>query len=232
MLVDKIWEIFQNTSYKEANTVNYERFFVAMRERVINDLGDSFSADILDELTLSLSHQKAPHYRSTDEYRSRPAKVPAYYNPNTHTIHLNIDVLDSADDQLVENIYYHELVHASSHHARMTFDGQKILKSGLKVQVWDEDENQVTLHRGLNEGITQYLANSFTAGGPAYKSEVAIIGKLISKIGMKPLKEAYFGSAIDQLETHVAARFGAGTFQRLSQLVDAREYEAAAALIS
>lgn len=212
--------------------MNYESFFVDVKQRVLRDLGDSFSPNLLNDLSLSLNYKKRSALNSNDQYRSRTAKIPAYYNPNSHTIHLNISVIESAEPTLIENIYYHELVHASSHHARLTHNGMKILKSGLKIQMWDENDKQVTLHRGLNEGLTQYMANSHTSGGPAYRREVSIVGQLIQKIGLQPMKAAYFGPAIDQLEKKMAVTYGANTFNQLSSLIDEKRYDEAEALIT
>lgn len=212
--------------------MDYETFFVEIKHRVLNDLGDSFDTGRLAHLSLSLTHNSRSRFHSNDQYRSKTAKIPAYYNPNSHSVHLNVGVLESASSTLVENIYYHELVHASSHHAKMEYDGCKILKSGLKIQMWDEQDKQIVLHRGLNEGLTQYFANSHTAGGPAYRREVQIVGKLIHKIGLSTLKSAYFGPAIDQLELKMRATFGADIFQELSVLVDEKRYDEAEALIS
>ncbi len=210
--------------------MNYEHFFVTIKNRIQTDLEGYFPPFLLDGLSLSLNYGKRSH-QSSDLYRSRTAKAPAYYNPNSHTVHLNIAILENAQPSLVENIYYHELVHATSHHAHLEYQGNKILKSGLKVQLWDENDRPITLHRGLNEGFTQYLANSYTSGGPAYKPEVQVIGKLIRKIGVRSLTEAYFGPSIDKLEQRMAIVLGSGIFQQLSQLVDAKEYEAALALL-
>ncbi len=179
--------------------MNYESYFVSLKQRVIQDLGDYFCATRLDELTLALSQSRRSRSQTNDQYRSRQAKVPAFYNPNTHTIHLNISALEAADGSLVENIYYHELVHAASHHARIFNDNHKSLKSGIKIQVWDQNDNQTTHYRHLNEGITQYFANSFTSGGNAYKNEVAIIGRLVQRIGLHELRAAYFGPEIERL---------------------------------
>lgn len=214
---------------------SYEQFFVVVKEKVIHDLGDSFNTSIFDYLTLSLSRvRRSPHAGSDHYYRSRASKasrVPAYYNPNSHSIHLNLQVLEAANERLIENIYYHELVHAASNHTRTHKENLKILKSGLKVQVWDESERQITLNRSLNEGVTQYFANTYTAGGPAYKNEVKIIGRLIRKIGLRELKNAYFGPAIDELERKVNATLGDNTFETLSELVDTKEYDRALALV-
>lgn len=202
-----------------------------MKQRVAHDLGDHFDTSVLNTLSLSLSHHKK-HGTANDQYRSRTSKVPAYYNPNNHSIHLNIAALESASDELVENIYYHELVHAASHHAKFITGDTKVLKSGLKVQVWDEFDQQQTLHRSLNEGMTQYIANTYTKGGSAYKREVTIIGKLIQRIGLVELRGAFFGADIDKLEEKVRVTLGDNAFQELSRLVDKKEYEAAEALVT
>jgi hypothetical protein len=117
--------------------VNYEVFFVSIKERVLGDLRGNFEPTKLDTLSLALGYQ-SQSAQSNDHYRSKTSKVPAYYNPNTHTVHLNIEVLEKASDRLIENIYYHELLHATSHHARLTLrNGTNVLKSGLKIQAWD-----------------------------------------------------------------------------------------------
>lgn len=215
---------------------SYEQFFVAVKEKVMYDLGDSFDTSLFDYLTLSLSRvRSSPHATSDNYYRSRVSKtsrVPAYYNPNSHSIHLNLTVLEAANEKLIENIYYHELVHAASNHTRIQKENLKILKSGLKVQVWDETNHQITQNRSLNEGVTQYFANTYTSGGPAYKNEVKIIGRLVRKIGLRELKNAYFGPAIDGLEHKVNVTLGDDTFETLSEIVDNKEYERAMNLVS
>jgi hypothetical protein len=210
--------------------VNYEQYFVAVKNRVINDLGDAFSSATLDHLSLALNYKKYTRNDANDQYRAQAAKVPAYYNPNTHVVHLNVPVLERASESLIENIYYHELVHATSNHCRMSYRGKRVLKSGLKIQSWDLEDNQTTLYRGLNEGLTQYFANTYTVGGPAYKSEVEIIGKLVKRIGMKELRQAYFDTGIEALDRKIGAVLGEGFLAELSDLVDAKEFEAAHAL--
>lgn len=211
--------------------MNYESLFVVIKQRVAHDLRDHFDTTVLDSLTISMSRIRRRSSNS-DQYRSKTAKVPAYYNPNNHSVHLNLAVLEVASESLVENIYYHELVHAASHHAKFFLNGKKVLKSGLKVQVWDENDSQQILHRSLNEGMTQYIANTYTTGGSAYKNEVAIIGKLVQKIGFSELRAAYFGSEIDKLEEKIRVTLGSDIFQELSALVDKKEYAAAEALIN
>ncbi len=212
--------------------MRYEQLFVVMKERVLNDLSPYCNSAVMTNLGLALSQHNRTQAGTSDQYRSKAAKVPAYYNPNTHTIHLNISVLESTTAQVVENIYYHELVHAASHHARLTVKGRRVLKSGLKVQLWDEENKEIILNRGLNEGMTQYLANTFTEGGPAYRREVAILGRIIQRIGLADLRAAYFGPAIDQLEKKMAVTFGPNVLNQLSAFLDRKDYETAEALIS
>jgi hypothetical protein len=211
--------------------VDYETFFISVKERIAHDLHGHFDTSVLDTLTLSMSRTRQQG-KSADQYRSKTSKVPAYYNPNNHSVHLNVSVLEAASEELVENICYHELVHAASHHAKFLANGRKVLKSGLKIQVWDETDTQQTLHRNLNEGMTQYIANSYTNGGSAYRNEVTIVGKLIQRIGLSELRAAYFGADIDKLEEKVRVTLGEGVFEELSTLLDQKEYEAAEALVN
>jgi hypothetical protein len=211
--------------------LSYEETFLAVRNRIISDLGDNFERTLLQDLKLSFNYVQSAKAGQNDRYASKSAKAPAYYNPNTHTIHLNTGVIKNAKTEVLENIYYHELTHAASHHARMELNGVQILKSGLKIQTWDQKKRPTTLHRGLNEGMTQYLANSHTSGGPAYRQEVDVIGRLIRRIGLTPLKAAYFGPAIDQLDRTMTAVFGTDAFNNLSTVVDNKEYELALKLI-
>lgn len=214
--------------------MDYQTHFTELKQRLITDLGDSFDTARLQGLAISVLHTPNSNRKtgSNDQYRSKEAKIPAYYNPNTHTIHLNVGLLEKAQPQLVENVYYHELVHASSHHSKMDIKGLNVLKSGLKIQIWDEDDQQTVIHRGLNEGLTQYFANRFTAGGPAYRNEVKIVGRLIRRLGLTPFKKAYFGCGIESLETQAEVTLGRGILNQISALVDAKEYERAEALIS
>jgi hypothetical protein len=211
--------------------VNLERFFHRVKHDVIADLGTDFDRQIFEKLSLSFIHVKQSSTSSSDHYRSKTAKVPAYYNPNSHTVHLNIPILESAKDSLVENIFYHELIHAASHHDRLTIKKWKVLKSGLKMQIWNEKNRQTIINRNLNEGLTQYFANLNTEGGPAYKNEVEIVGRLIQKIGLTELKAAYFGPHIDKLERKTNAVLGTNVFEQISKLVDERKYEEARALL-
>lgn len=212
--------------------VDFEHFFVSIRQRVIQDLGDNFHPLLLEELSLQLNYRKRFHNSSSDQYRGKAAKVPAYYNPNSHVIHLNLEVLEKASRDLVENIYYHELLHAASHHSRVRYQNLDVLKSGLKIQTWDDSDRHTTLHRGFNEGLTQYLANCYTKGGPAYKHEVRLVGKLTRKIGLAELKAAYFGPRIDLLNRKVAVGLGRNFLHELSSLLDKKRYEEAETLLA
>lgn len=204
--------------------MSYEEVFFAVRNRLIDDLGDNFERTLLQDLKLTIN-TTGLRAGANDRYASRNTAAPAYYNPNTHTVHVNAHVVTRAKATLLENIYYHELTHAASHHARMELNGTQVLKSGLKIQTWDSKKRATTLHRGLNEGMTQYLANTHTSGGPAYKNEVDIIGRLIRRIGMTPLKAAYFGPAIDQLDRTLSAVFGADALNEISSAVDQRNFD-------
>lgn len=214
--------------------VDYQSHFSKLKQRLISDLGDSFDPSRLNDLAVSVLHTPNSSRKSgsNDQYRSKEAKIPAYYNPNSHTIHLNVKLLEKAAPQLVENVYYHELVHASSHHSKMAIRDLTVLKSGLKIQFWDEDNQQTVIHRGLNEGLTQYFANHFTAGGPAYRNEVKIIGRLIRRLGLTPFKKAYFSCELEGLETQAEVTLGQGVLNQISALVDIKEYEQAEALIA
>ncbi len=73
--------------------MNYERFFVSVKAQMVNDLGINFDPRVLDHLALSLSYRSQLIQAASDQYRSKASKVPAFYNPNTHTVHFNIDIL-------------------------------------------------------------------------------------------------------------------------------------------
>lgn len=212
---------------KGGKSLGYEETFLKVRNRVISDLGENFvKQTLLQDLKLSID--QAPLRPSfNDRYTAHSIKAPAYYNPNTHTVHVNPNVLKRVKTALLENIYYHELTHAASHHARIEFNDRPALKSGLKIQSWDANNQPTTLHRGLNEGFTQYLANTHTSTGPAYRREVEVIGLLIRKIGLNPLKTAYFSPAIDQLDRVMNATFGDNALNKLSSALDDKEYSLA-----
>lgn len=202
-----------------------------------DSLKDSFSQGFdlpgveqkLATVRLVIGSSRSGRPAANDQYRSKSANVPAYYNPNTHAVYLNRTLLDKASPKIVHNICYHELLHAVSHHASINYQGRRILKSGLKIQMWDDENRQRVIHRGLNEGLTQYLANSHTDGGPAYREEVRIIGRLTQLIGLQPLNAAYFGPSIDRLERQLSAKLGVNGFNDLSELIDKKNYSAAMA---
>ena len=211
--------------------MRFESFFVTVREQVMTDLDGTVPISVFDSLQVEFVSSFTYQKKSSDQYRSKRAAVPAYYNPNSHTVHINTTVLEDADTELTENVFYHELVHAASHHGPVEHETLKVLKSGLKMQVWNTSGRQIVLNRSLNEGFTQYVANMYTSGGPAYKGEVEIVGRLIGKLGLNELKNAYFGPHIAELEQKTNIVLGHGVFERIAKALDNKDFELAHALL-
>lgn len=205
--------------------------FVRVRSKFMDEQGDFFQFKLVNQLNLNINQSVYSPNQLQDRYLSPTTKSPAYYNPNSGTIHVNESLIRKVSPNVLENILYHELAHAASHHAQMTIDGARVLKSGLKIQTYDKANHPITLNRGLNEGFTQYITNSQTTFGPAYRQEVAIIGQLVRKIGLKPFKLAYFGPAINQLEQILSAIFGSETWNEVSHALDTKQFGLAKQII-
>lgn len=250
LLVDIYWLNLQNTIQENSSVALSGSYrLTTIRNNMVqggvgldyhhyfDSLKDSFSQGFdlpgveqkLTTVRLVIGSSRSGRPAANDQYRSKSANVPAYYNPNTHAVYLNRTLLDKASPKIVHNICYHELLHAVSHHASINYQGRRILKSGLKIQMWDDENRQRVIHRGLNEGLTQYLANSHTDGGPAYREEVRIVGRLTQLIGLQPLNAAYFGPSIDRLERQLSAKLGVNSLNDLSELIDKKNYSAAMA---
>lgn len=100
----------------------------------------------------------------------------------------------------------------------------------------------------LNEGVTEYLARKeagvwgklkdIDAQGreipkiPSdYENEVEIVGKLEATVGKEPLHAAYFEGKTEVLKHHVDGILGDGSFQKISNSLENRDYKTANQII-
>ncbi len=164
--------------------------------------------------------------------RSSAVRVPAYYNPNDHTIYLNKSILAHTTAKKIFNICYHELTHATSYHHTWQEGRASYFQSGLKLEVY-RGAAYSCHHRALNEGVVQFLTNAETQGlEPAYQDEVTCIAFMMMVIGITVVKQTLAQGSLHRLEETFHAHFGDNTFQTFSRLLDKKEYHAAQQLLA
>ncbi len=100
----------------------------------------------------------------------------------------------------------------------------------------------------LNEGITEYYARERAGAMGAlkdidhsgkenlkplsdYEREVEIVSKLESTIGKEPLSAAYFGGDKGELMRHTDSVLGDGSFEKITNALEARDYKSASDII-
>lgn len=100
----------------------------------------------------------------------------------------------------------------------------------------------------LNEGITEYYAREKAGAMGAlkdidhsgkeiskplsdYEKEVEIVRKLESTIGREPIHAAYLGGETRELMKHTDAVLGDGSFEKITNALEARDYKSASDII-
>lgn len=177
------------------------------------------------------TYNNRPSSRGTDQYRAK-SRVPAYYDPNCHTIYLNSLLLGELRESTVYNVCYHELVHAASyHHSYPANDGAVVYQSGIKLEIY-RGSNYACRNRGLNEGTVQSIANKNTIQEVAYSQEAELVELAQDSIGTEPFYNALFEGEVFALETTFNAYFGKGTFRQFATALDKRDFETARDLVT
>jgi hypothetical protein len=165
-----------------------------------------------------------------DNYRLK-SRVPAYYNPNNHTIYLNKDILYKLKPSTILNICYHELLHAISAHKTWNEKRKTFFQSGLKLEIY-EFSTYKCKNRALNEGIVQYFTNKHTnAPEPAYLNEVSLVGHVTSVLGENTFQNALLTGDHNQLQQKFDAIYGINKFEQFSAALDKKEFIFAASLL-
>lgn len=173
------------------------------------------------------------HNLTGDNYRNY-TRIPAYYDPNTHTIFINRAIVPDVNEKTLYTICYHELVHGASYHSTYTEGDAQVFQSGIKTERYG-DGWYTCAHRLLNEGIVQYFTVKHTNQNHenlAYKHEVAIVKQLIEKLGEPVISRALYYGTVTELEDVFNRNFGAGTFFTFSRHIDKRRYSEAEAMVT
>lgn len=158
-------------------------------------------------------------------------RVPAYYNPNNHTIYFNRAILNTLSETTIYNICYHELLHAISCHQSYDTTTATVFQSGIKMEFYSGGPYRC-VNRGLNEGIVQYLTNVHThTYEHAYKNEVYLVAQAISFIGLDPFLTAFFEGEVSVLESSFDEVFGQGAFTDFARAIDNKDYDKAEATL-
>lgn len=100
----------------------------------------------------------------------------------------------------------------------------------------------------FNEGLTEHFARNESGGAGRlkdidhrgreiprplsdYEREVEVVGKLEASIGREPLERAYFDGDSAYLRDNVDSALGDGAFQRITDSLEKRDYDAASEII-
>jgi len=167
-----------------------------------------------------------------DNYR-RYVTVPAYYDPNAHTVYLNKPVLSEEPEPTIRFVCYHELLHGASTHQDYTDGNAHIYQSGLKIERY-ENGRYMCQNRLLNEGCIQFLTkqhNPVPINGYAYQYETDLVAHMAKKIGIKLITNALFHHGYQDLIEAFQSQYGPGSFYRFSRLIEKRKYDEASTLI-
>ncbi len=165
-----------------------------------------------------------------DCYRTK-SRIPAYYNPNNHTIYLNQDILENTPRTTLLNICYHELVHAVSKHHTWREGTKSFFQSGLKLEIYHK-QSYICRYRALNEGVVQYFTNTHTeATEPAYQKEVAVVTKLVQALGEETVRQASIEGNISLLQEAFALTFPHTSLDALAELLDRKKYDTALSIL-
>ncbi len=191
------------------------------------DFLDLSVTDILTKVERVIIRKARTIKRPSDDHYQVSSRVPAYYNPNNHTVYLNEIVLKRVSAAKAYNVCYHELVHAISNHHTWKHTSRSYFRSGVKIEVYYSN-NYECKHRALNEGITQYLTNTNTeATEPAYQNEVVLVQKIAKTLGKRVLVEAVVLGKGNILQNLFDARYGQDSFEHFSSCLDKKDYQTA-----
>lgn len=136
--------------------------------------------------------------------------------------------------------------HDSRDNQAFVKDQRDTLVTGIHEKLHQKSQSELPTR--LNEGITEHYARE-KAGGIGelinidkhgreipktksdYEREVEIVKKIEAIIGKEPLNKAYFDGRADILEKHFESAMGEGSFQKLTNALENRDYKTASDII-
>ncbi len=208
--------------------------FLSALQKIAADLKDTESTSKLNAIKLRIlpAHSFAKSLHAT-QYR-RYTHIPAYYDPNGHSVYLNQDALLGMPAKTIHLICYHELVHAVSRHDDYWQNNVHFFQSGLKIETY-RDHNYTCANRLLNEGITQFLTvyfNNVESKDYAYRDEVKLIEQLVGVIGFEAVRDALLSGKIQNFIAAFEFHFGRGQFHAFTNALEKQNYSAAQSILA
>jgi len=211
----------------------------------VQDIFISAKNKVLDDFSCPIVHRRIRHVRSRivpqhvmssnlngDNYR-RKRSIPAYYDPNIHTVFLNDTALTGYDDTTLFVICYHELVHSASLHISYNLAALNVFQSGIKFERYYQTDYKC-FNRLLNEGIVQYFTtanNGFDYTNFGYPREVALVVTLATDLGSVCIKNALLYEDYPQFKVRFEAIYGHESFAHFTELLDNRDYVGAQSIL-
>jgi hypothetical protein len=206
-----------------------ENVFYQAKVKILQDYSDRTITNRISTIKLAtVTSKEMARTLSADSYTSAKS-VPAFYDPNNHTVFLNSRAISKADSTTSFIICYHELMHAASHHVNYQIHEANIFQSGIKIETYLSNNYSCT-NRLFNEGIVQFLTTDNNLVDPArfgYYQEVRLITRLVHDLGKKLLEQAIFNGAHGFFMTRFDEHYGRGRFAEFSLALDKKHYQGA-----
>lgn len=188
-----------NRQLQEISNPERENRIQKLCEKIIEYISENYEVDKnnLQEKIKKLSVVEREHGKSSFvEYNGKKEEIAKNSNAASFVIHKNQEKIQ--DKWNFENAVYtsdsnsdhtitHELVHYFSYNTEMIFNENGIAydKVGTKIIGYDKEDEEVDLSlngSGLNEGITELLANRIDKNSPTvYAYQVCIADILVNK---------------------------------------------------
>ena len=176
----------------------------AVTEYVLEDVFDGRDFDISNIRFLNEEQIMWEYEEDVGEgsyLRENPDGLRGFFRQSTGEIFINID---------------RQAVHTLAH---------EVLHKNTSTK-FEADE---AYSRGLDEGITQYLARKAVSSwgltpGTSYEDQVAVVEDLASFVGDGPIENAYFDGDVAGFRSALDSRTRPGMFDRVMQLMKAGKF--------
>lgn len=208
--------------------------FIHARNKLLRDLPCTIIRNRVAQVTVSVKDASDMAKNINGDNYRRYLNIPAYYDPNDHTVFLNRQALTRTSEATNFIICYHELIHGASVHKNYRNErGSYIFQSGVKIERYGK-RTYTCKNKLLNEGLVQFFTvhyNQVRANDYGYAQEVRLVTVIAEHLGTAILEQALFYGEYDKLCTEFDAHFGTGSFARFSSALDRRDYRKAESIL-
>jgi hypothetical protein len=200
--------------------------FYRAHNKLLEDLSCSTVESRMHNIHVQIVTSQAMVTNLKADNYERFAHIPAYYDPNIHTIFLNKTHLSSLPSKTIFIVCYHELIHGASLHVSYKLPGVNVFQSGIKFERYRTNQYKC-YNRLLNEGMVQYLTtyyNKLDSEQFAYPKEVGVVKQIAQDLGVEVVKNALLYEQYTHLKTRFDAFYGQDTFAQLTDSMDKRAF--------